>query len=437
MPYTFRGGIHPDDRKAATAPKPIELLPAPDQVILPVRMHIGAPCTPLVKPGERVLLGQKIADSDAFVSAPIHATVSGTVAAVEPRTHPDGTQVMSVVIDTDYLDEAAPTVQPVDSDTLTPEEIIRHIREAGIVGHGGAAFPTHVKLQSALGKIDHILLNGSECEPYLTSDHRLMLEYPWEIMGGVKILLRAFGVKNIRIGVESNKKDVFPALKEYLPPDDSVKVTPLATKYPQGSEKQLIQAILGREVPSGKLPADAGCMVMNIDTVAAIYRLFATGMPMIRRIVTVSGGATSNPKNLECRIGTPIEDLLEFCGGVTAPPERLIMGGPMMGVPLYTTAVPVIKGTNGILALTRKEVVSSRNPACIRCGKCLDACPMGLMPTYIYAAAQKGTPELLEQYHALDCMECGSCTWVCPGKVPLVQGFRTGKARLQAAKKRD
>lgn len=436
MAYSFKGGIHPDGHKDATAQKPIELLQAPAFVILPISMHIGAPTEPVVQKGERVLLGQKICDSAAPVSSPVHASVSGTVTEIAPKLHPNGEMVMSVVIENDYQDEPHPSVRPTDTDTLQPDAIVKAIREGGIVGHGGAMFPTHIKISSALGKVDTVLINGAECEPYITSDHRIMLEYPWEVAGGVKILQRLFGISNIKLGIELNKKDVFPILAEYFPLGGPTEVCPMTVKYPQGAEKQLINALTGREVPSGKLPADAGCVVLNIDTVAAIYRLFATGMPMVRRIVTVSGSAVSNPKNLEVRIGTPVENLLDACGGLKAPPTKFMMGGPMMGTPLFSADVPVIKGTNAILAFCEDECVITRHQTCIRCGKCLDACPIKLMPTYIYSSGVKGTVEHLEYYNALDCIECGACAYVCPGKLPLVHGIRTGKQRLMNARRK-
>lgn len=436
MAHTFPGGIHPDSHKDSTKDKAIELLRAPERVILPVSMHIGAPCAPIVKVGDKVNLGQKIADSAAPVSAPVHATVSGTVTEVGPMLHPNGSQVLSVVIENDYQDTPDPSVVPRDIDTLSPDDIVKAVREAGIVGHGGAAFPTHVKISSGLGKVDSVLINCAECEPYITSDHRILLEYPWEVIGGARILQKLFGVKQAVLGIEINKQNAFPVLKSHLPDDGSVTLEPLACKYPQGAEKQLIKALTGRDVPSGKLPADVGCAVFNADTAACIYRLFITGLPMIRRIVTVSGSAISNPKNLEVRIGTPISDLLEACGGFLEPPYRLLMGGPMMGNPLFSADVPVIKGTNAILAFCGEEPPNPARPACIRCGKCVSACPMRLMPTQIYQHYEKGDIAGCERYRALDCVECGACTYVCPAKIPLVQGIRAGKQRVMDARRK-
>ena len=436
MAYSFRGGVHPDGCKTATAGKTIELLKAPSRVVLPMSMHAGAPCIPVVKTGDHVFLGQLIADSDAPVSVPIHATVSGTVSAVEPRPHPNGTKVLSIVIDNDFQDELDPAIHPVNADLLSPEEIIKAVRKAGIVGHGGAMFPTHIKISSSLGKVDTLIINCAECEPYVTSDHRILLEYSWEVIGGAIILRRLFGVTEAKLAIEQNKENTYPILRQYLPSDDSIKIYPLITKYPQGSEKQLISALTGCEVPSGKLPADVGAVVFNADTCAAIYRLFATGMPMVRRIVTVSGSAISNPKNLECRIGTPISALIEACGDFLEPPNKLLMGGPMMGLPLFSLEMPVIKGTNAILAFCQDEYIPAKHPACIRCGRCVDVCPMRLMPTYIYMCSEKGTVADLESYDALDCIECGACAYACPAKLPLVQGIRSAKQRVMDARRK-
>ncbi|MEA4920864.1 MAG: electron transport complex subunit RsxC [Clostridiaceae bacterium] len=433
MPQTFKGGVHPDDMKYFTNQKPIELLPPPQKVILPMSMHIGAPCQPMVSVGDHVLMGQMIASSPAAVSAPIHATVSGTVSAITALEHPSGTKMTSIVIDNDFQDELDPSVVPVDYSAMTAQEMIECIKNAGIVGHGGAAFPTHIKLLSALEKIDTVIINGAECEPYLTSDHRILLEYPWEVVSGIQIILKIFGLKNAILGIEINKTNALSGINACLPHDGSIKVVPLVTKYPQGAEKQLIKSITGREVPSGKLPADAGCAVFNIDTAASIYRLFNSGMPMLRRIVTVSGPDIALPKNLEVRIGTPIKNLIEFCGGFNEPPTKLLMGGPMMGVALYSDEVPVIKGTNGILAFSEKTPLHIDDPKCIRCGRCVSECPMQIVPTYIYQAFMAGKMDECKSYSPLDCIECGVCSYTCPAKVPLTQGIRTAKQKIMAA----
>lgn len=432
MSQTFKGGVHPDDSKSYTKGRPIEQLPPPDKVILPMSMHIGAPCSPLVKVGDRVLLGQMIASSEAPMSAPIHASVSGTVSAIEPMEHPNGSKVMSVVIENDRLDEPDPSMMPISYNSMTSDEMIEKIKNAGIVGHGGAAFPTHIKLSSAIGKVDTVIINGAECEPYLTSDHRILIEYPWEVISGIQIILKILGIQNALLGVEVNKSNTFEKIQSLLPADSSIKLVPLMTKYPQGAEKQLIKSLTGREVPSGKLPADAGCAVFNIDTAGAIFRLFNSGMPMIRRIVTVSGPDIVSPKNVETRIGTPIKDLIEFCGGFSEPPTKLLMGGPMMGTSLFSDEVPVIKGTNGILAFAESQPLHIPDPKCIRCGRCVTDCPMGLVPTYIYRAFMAGNMDECKSFSPLDCIECGVCSYTCPAKIPLTQGIRTAKQQIIA-----
>ena len=436
MSQTFKGGVHPDDHKSLTHQKPIEQLPLPQQVILPMSMHIGAPCQPIVAVGDHVFMGQTIGTSSAAVSAPVHATISGTVKSVGPMLHPNGTMVQSVVIENDFKDELDPSVVPIDHSSMSPEDMIARIRDAGIVGHGGAAFPTHIKLSSAIGKVDTVIINGAECEPYLTSDHRILTEYPWEVISGVQLILNILNIKNAYIGIEVNKSDVFDGVKKCLPGDGSIKLVPLMTKYPQGAEKQLIKSVTGREVPSGKLPADAECAVFNVDTAASIFRLFNSGMPMLRRIVTVSGPDMALPKNLEVRIGTPIKDLIEFCGGFTEPPTKLLMGGPMMGTALFSDEVPVIKGTNGILAFAETEPLHLPDPKCIRCGKCVTDCPMHLIPTYIYQAYMAGKMDDCKSYHPLDCIECGVCSYACPAKIPLTQGIRTAKQQIIAASRK-
>lgn len=436
MSQTFKGGVHPDDQKSFTNQKPIEQLPPPQLVILPVSMHIGAPCQPLVAPGDHVFMGQMIASSPAAVSAPVHATISGTVKSVGPMDHPNGAKITSIVIENDFKDELDPSIAPIDHSSMSPEQMIECIKQAGIVGHGGAAFPTHFKLSSALGKVDTVIVNGAECEPYLTSDHRILLEYPWEVVAGIQIILKILDIKNAYLGVEINKTNAFSGITACLPADGSIKLVPLMTKYPQGAEKQLIRSVTGREVPSGKLPADAGCAVFNVDTAAAVYRLFNSGMPMLRRIVTVSGPDMALPKNVEARIGTPIKDLVEFCGGFIAPPTKLLMGGPMMGTALFSDEIPIIKGTNGILAFAETSPLHLSDPKCIRCGRCVTDCPMQLVPTYIYQSFMAGRIDECKTYDPLDCIECGVCSYTCPAKIPLTQGIRTAKQQIIAASRK-
>lgn len=436
MAYSFHGGIHPNDQKAATNKKAIEPMPAPEKVYLPVSMHIGAPAKPVVKKGDYVYLGQLIAEAGGNVSANIHATVSGTVVDVAPHPHPNGTKVLSVIIENDYLDTPDPSLQPLNADGMTPEQITEAIRQAGIVGHGGATFPAHVKIQSAIGKVDTLIINGAECEPYITSDHRVMLEQTQDVIDGIKILVKALGLQKGLLAVEENKADVFDIVQKQLPADGSIELCRLKTKYPQGAEKQLIYAITGRQVPSGKLPADAGCAVFNVDTAATVARKFKTGMNDIRRIVTVSGSAIAAPKNLEVRVGTPIGQVIEAAGGFKEDPNKILMGGPMMGVAQFDLTAPIFKGTNAILAFCGDEGKGAKNPSCIRCGRCVSVCPMNLMPTYLYLYGEKGNVEACEKYDALDCIECGACTFICPGKLPLVQGIRSAKQLVLNARRK-
>ncbi|MCG8500953.1 MAG: electron transport complex subunit RsxC [Firmicutes bacterium] len=434
---TFKGGIHPHDNKTATASVDIVTLDAPQTLIFPMQQHIGAPCEPLVTVGEQVKMGQKIADSKAFISAPIHASVSGKVIAIEPVLHPSGSKVMSVIIENDGLDTVHESIAPKgDLSALEPKEIVEIVREAGIVGMGGAGFPTSVKLSPPPDKkINHVIINGAECEPYLTSDHRVMLEEPEDVIAGLKIIMKVLGLDKGYIGIEVNKSDAIKVMEQHAAKEKGIEVVRLQTKYPQGAEKQLIQVVTGEEVPSGALPADVGAIVNNIDTCTAIARAVKTGMPLIRRIVTVSGSAVKEPRNYSVRIGTPFKALFEKSGGFREDPFKIVMGGPMMGIAQFSIDVPVVKGTSGLLAFTEKEVTLQPEGPCIRCGKCLDACPMNLLPLYLNAYAVKDDLDKAEAYHAADCIECGSCSYVCPAKRHLVQTIRVAKQTIIANKR--
>lgn len=436
MAQAFFGGIHPNDQKAATNKKPIEALPPPARVVIPMSLHIGAPCTPCVAVGDEVTIGQKVGDAPAFVSAPVHASISGKVIAVEPRIHFSGVPVMSVVIENDFNNTICPTLSPAkDPDNLTPEQISALVKEAGIVGMGGATFPTHVKISSGLGKVDTVIVNASECEPYITSDHRILLEHPEEILGGVKLLARIFGVDRVHIVIESNKANAAEMLRLKIEEEKAPAVVDvLPTRYPQGAEKQLCQSITGRQVPPGALPASIGCAVFNAVTAMAIYQAIYEGKPVTHRVVTVSGSGIQNPKNLLCPIGTPISDLLDTCGGVKQNTFKILMGGPMMGHSQFDMSAPIGKGTNAILAFCKKEERTVEHPVCIRCGKCISVCPMHLQPVFMYQYEAAGMLPELEAANVLDCIECGACTYICPGRMHLVQAFRAGKQKINNAK---
>ena len=429
MAQAFFGGVHPNDMKAATNEKAIEQLAAPAEVVIPMSMHIGAPCKPVVSVGDKVTVGQLIGEPGGFVSAPIHASVSGTVKAVEPRPFSMGGTMMSVVIENDKQNTVCPDIHPVaDPDSLTPEQLVEIVKNAGIVGQGGATFPTHVKISSGLGKVDYVLINAAECEPYITGDHRTMLERPEQVIKGATLLAKCFGVDKVYIGVEANKQNAADVLNKTIAELKApVVVEVLHTRYPQGAEKQLCQAISGRQVPSGKLPADAGCCIFNLNTTCSIYKAVYTGMPVVSKIVTVSGSGVVEPKNLECPIGTPVSSLLDACGGLKDGTYKLIAGGPMMGMAQYTADISVAKGTGAILAFCENEEKTVENPQCIRCGKCVSVCPMHLEPLFMYQYASKGMVEELNDAHIMDCMECGACSYICPARMHLTHMFKTGK----------
>jgi len=432
MAQAFFGGVHPNDMKAATNEKAIEQLAPPAQVVIPMSMHFGAPCTPLVKVGDSVKVGQKIGEFHGL-GAPIHASVSGTVVAVEPRPYSMGGDMMSVVIENDMKDELSEEVKaPENPDALSVQEMVEAVKNAGIVGMGGATFPTHVKISGGIGKVANVIINGAECEPYITADHRTMLERPEEIIGGAIYLAKMFGVDKVTIGVEVNKQNGIDSMNKVIAEKKApVVVEPLHCRYPQGGEKQLCQAITGRQVPPGGLPSDIGCAVFNINTTCAIYRAITQGMPVVRKIVTVSGSGVIDPKNLECPIGTPVKNLFDACGGLKDGTYKLIMGGPMMGMAQYTADVPVGKGTGAMLAFCENEEQTVEDPQCIRCGRCVAVCPMHLEPLMLYQYASKNMFDELNAANLMDCMECGACSYICPARMHLTHMFKVGKQKLK------
>ena len=427
---TFRGGVHPDDKKRSSNYVKIENFPAPKTMVYPVQQHIGKPAKVLVKAGDEVKIGQLIAEADGYVSANVHASVSGKVVAVKPQLHPNGNMVNSIIIENDFREEYIKEFnEQKDVEKLTPQDIVNLVKDAGIVGMGGATFPTHVKLAPP-SKIDTVIVNGAECEPYITSDHRLMLEHPKCILTGIKAVMKAVGAERAFVGIESNKPDAIEKLAAIFADDGNINVVPVKAKYPQGSEKQMINAVTGREVPSGGLPSDVGVVVLNIDTVWAIADVINKGLPLIYRIVTLSGDAVAQPKNYLVHLGTPVKDIIEAAGGFVEEPSKILLGGPMMGMAVYSTDVPIIKGTGAIVALTEKEIKSTEPTACIRCGKCVDACPMHLQPLMLRAYSIKNDYANLKKFHILDCMECGACAYICPGRQNPVQYIRNAKPKV-------
>lgn len=434
MAHSFFGGVHPRGYKELSCEMPITPI-HPQTVTICMSQHIGAPCKPLVSIGDRVTVGQKIGDGQGLC-APVHASVSGQVILIGPRPAPTGTYMESIVIASDGKYTLCPTIQKRESiEGLTPEELIAIIREAGITGMGGAGFPTSVKLSSGLGKVDTVLINGAECEPYITSDDRLMQESPERILRGISVINTILQPKKTVIGVENNKPLAIESLRKHL--NGEADLLPLKVRYPQGAEKQLIQAVTGRQVPPGGLPAAVGCAVFNVATCAAICDAVFDGMPLIRRAITVTGKAIAKPCNLLAPIGTSFEDLVEAAGGFVSDPYKVFVGGPMMGITQYTLEASTIKGNNALTCYSDDDRPKERTPHCIRCGKCVDACPMHLMPLFLHKAQTKGDLEALEKGNVMDCIECGSCAFGCPAGIPLVQSFRTGKKILRDAKAKE
>ena len=432
----FDHGVHPPENKELTSHLPIRRMPYPDEVVLPLRQHAGAPAKLAVKRGDRVIRGDVVATAAGFVSAPVHASASGTVADVGLWPHPDGSLAEAVRITVDRYSPQVTRPRMVPHwESLTPKEIVAAVQNGGVVGLGGAAFPTHVKLAPPADmQVETIILNGAECEPYLTTDHRIMVEYPKRVQLGARIMMHTLGAKRVVIGIERNKPDAIEALRSTLPTDIDVSVLPLTVKYPQGAEKMLIHAVTGREVPSGKLPVSLGVVVQNVGSAASIGEIFETGLPLLERIVTVSGPGVVNPSNLIVPVGTKVKDLLAMCGGMTADAAEIVFGGPMMGASQGNLDAPVIKGTTGVIVLTSAQVPDARSWPCIHCGRCLEACPMMLNPSLLGDLARTSRYAEMEAEHLADCMLCGSCTYVCPSNIPLAQLFQASKTALRRVK---
>ena len=433
MKRLFFGGIHPKYNKEMSTGITFFKVITPEQVVIPMVQHIGAPCTPLVQVGDRVWRGTKVGDGEGLC-VPVHASVAGKVIAVEPRPHTSGRMVMSVVIENDFTDEAVEVTRCDDPlNTYDDNTILHMIREAGLVGMGGAAFPGDVKAMSAMGHIEYLIANACECEPYITADDSLLRSNPEQVLKGMQLMQKVLKPDHTVLAVEDNKQEAIMNLRKLVRNYPGIELMVLPTRYPQGSEKQLIQAVTGRQVPSGKLPVNVGCAVFNVASFAAMFRAVYWGVPLTQRIVTVSGEAVNMPQNFLVRLGTPFQDLIAAAGGLTDATERVVSGGPMMGFAQADLSVPVVKATNSILCLPHDENGAAENPVCLRCGKCVGVCPMGLQPLYMYRYSMCGQTDELQRLHLLECMECGSCAYTCPGKLPLVEQFRKGKAMLRAA----
>lgn len=431
MAVTFKGGLHIEDHKEITNKLPIKKLPVCPKHIFPLQQHIGAPLEPLVAVGDSVKVGQKIADGNGLCT-PLHSSISGTVTAIKPHPHPSGAMVMSIFIDNDSRFTVDENIKPLgDPEKFTPQQITEAVKNAGIVGLGGAGFPTHVKLSPPKDKpITHVIVNGAECEPYITADHRRMLQSPSDIFYGLKTAMRVFGLEKGYIGIEANKADAIEVMKQTAANYSGIEIVTLKTKYPQGAEKQLIKAVANKTVPSRGLPSDVGAVVLNVDTVTAIANIFKTGMPLVSRIITVSGDCVNEPANFEVPLGVPFEFIFECAGGFTKEPKKIIMGGPMMGMAQYTLETPSIKTTSALLAFSDIAATYDSDTPCIKCGKCVSKCPMRLMPLYLSKYAKEGNLEMAEKYNVMDCIECGLCSYLCPGKQNPLQNIRMAKQQI-------
>ncbi len=435
---TFAGGIHPYEGKELSEDRPIEVLMPTGELVYPLSQHIGAPAKALVGKGDQVLVGQKIAEAGGFVSAPVIASVSGTVKGIEKRRTAAGTMVDSIIVENDGLYD---TVEGMgadrDPETLTGQEIIDIVREAGIVGLGGAGFPTHVKLSpKEPEKIDYVIINGAECEPYLTSDYRRMIEEPEKVIGGLKVILKLFGGAKGVIGIEDNKPEAIKKMTGLVKDEPRIEVCPLKTKYPQGGERTLIYAVTGRKINSSMLPADVGCIVDNVDTAAAIYMAVCRTTPLITKTVTVTGDAIASTKNYSVRLGTCYQELVDAAGGFKTEPAKVISGGPMMGQALFDLQIPVSKTSSSLTCLTKDEVAEMEPTACIRCGRCVSVCPSRIVPQKLYRIALRHDLDEFVKMNGMECCECGCCSYICPARKPLTQSFKEMRKAVAAARRK-
>ncbi len=427
---TFKGGVHPNEHKELTEHLAFEVMPNPKQIIIPLNQHLGKPAKPIVKKGDVVKVGTLLAEADGFISAAIHSSVSGKVTKITKNANVLGVPKDAIVIECSENNEYE-FLEPLDFNSVTAEEIRERVKVAGIVGQGGASFPTYVKLSPPPDKvIEAVILNGCECEPYLTRDNRLMIERTEEVLKGLVLIMRALNVKRGVVGIEDNKPEAIHIMKQAVVDYENITVEVVKTKYPQGAEKILIKAVTGKEVPPGKLPMDVGVVIQNISTSVAIYEAVAKGIPLTNAPLTVSGLGINEPKNLLVPVGTSLADVIEYCGGVKETAKKVVVGGPMMGVAQYDFSAPVMKATSGILVLTEEEINNHEETPCLRCGMCVGVCPLGLEPTRLAKLSQLDRLEDAENLGITVCMECGTCTYTCPANIPLVQWIRLGKQRV-------